>query len=139
VSDKTYPGPAATKKKLKDLGDGSYADVIATDEDNPLSVSPAGTTAGADQSANAPAVGNVLKTIAANASRGGFYIQNQSAVTLQVVLDHATGSPTIVLVDPGSGANAQGGDWSFSQAGVRHTGQIRIAGLAGSQFGAMEF
>jgi hypothetical protein len=139
MADISYPAPGGATKKLKDMGDGTHAEVVKIDTTEALSVAPAGATAGADRSANAPSVGNVLKTIAANADRGGFYIQNQSAVTLQVVLDHATGDPTIVLVDPGYSANRQGGDWSFSQAGLRHVGQIRIAGTAGSQFAATEF
>jgi hypothetical protein len=98
-------------------------------------------TTGADWSNSAPSLLATLKTIPANAARIGFSVQNQSAATLQIVLDHdGTGSNyTVWLVDPGAGANRQGGDWSFAQAGIRHSGQIRICGATGSQLAAWEF
>lgn len=95
---------------------------------------------GNDWSGSAAAVGTVLATIPANYCRRGFYIQNQSANQIQVVLDDgASGTPTIVLIAAGGGVNQQGGDWSFTQAGIRHVGRIRICGTVGTQFGAREY
>lgn len=97
--------------------------------------------AGTDRSANKPALLATLQTIAANAARVGLYVQNQSASQLQVVLDQDnTGTDyTVILVDPGNGANGQGADWSMAQAGIRHVARIRICGTAGAQFASREY
>jgi hypothetical protein len=94
-----------------------------------------------DGSANQPVLAaNLLSTFPVNNSRLSFYIQNQSADTLQVVIDDGNGGPvTIVLVDPGAGANKQGGDWS-PPIGWRLTGRIRIYGPNSTdQFAAREY
>jgi len=113
---------------------------------NPMPVSGAVTAAlplgaGTDRSANKPTLLSVLATIPANAARVGFYVQNQSASQLQVVLDQDnTGTDyTVILVDPGNGANGQGADWSMAQAGIRHSARIRVCGTANAQFAAREY
>lgn len=100
---------------------------------------PAGT--GTDRSVNRPTLLTTLATIAAKSDRVGFYIQSQAASQLQVVLDQDnTGTDyTVILVDPGNGANGQGADWSMAQAGIRHTARIRICGVTGAQFAAREY
>lgn len=97
--------------------------------------------AGTDRSVTKPALLTTLATVAANAARVGLYVQNQSASQLQVVLDQDnTGTDyTVILVDPGNGANGQGADWSMAQAGIRHVTRIRICGTTGAQFAAREY
>jgi hypothetical protein len=103
-------------------------------------------TAGTDHSNAQPELLSVLETIAPNASRVGFWWQNQSAATIQIVIDHdTTGENYSVILSasgaaPGSGlANVQGDSSSLGALGIRHTGQIRICGAEGSQFAAAEF
>lgn len=98
-------------------------------------------TVGVDHSVSAPALLNTLATIAPNANRLAFYVQNQSASLVQVVLDHdLTGSNySVILVGPGSNPNGQGADWSMINAGLRHIGQIRICAVAGAQVLATEY
>lgn len=98
-------------------------------------------TVGADHSVAPATLLTVLGTIAPNANRIGFYWQNQSGATIQVVLDHDTSGTnyTVILAGPGAGAGSQGADNSFAQMGIRHTGQIRICGAAGSQIAVGEY
>lgn len=82
---------------------------------------------GTDDSVNKPsALGHLVITIAANTSRKGFFVQNQSAATIQVVLTAAGGSDTtFVLLAPNvSGAGFAGASVDFS--GMPHSGEIQV-------------
>lgn len=111
---------------------------------NPLATAlPA--TFGTDHSRSVPSLLNVLATVAPNASRVGFYWQNQSAADIQIVLDHDTSGTNYTVIitatgaAPGGPGNVQGADNSFAQMGIRHVGQIRICGVAGSQIAVGEY
>lgn len=84
---------------------------------------------GTDASNAAPAAGNILQTATA---AHGFYVQNQSAVALQVILDNGAGANvTILALDPSTyGAGRQGA----STDPIPFAGRVRVAGTAGSQF-----
>lgn len=75
-----------------------------------------GGSTGMDYSANKPALAaNLLSTAAVNSTRSSIEVQNQSANTLQVVLDDGAGAnQAIILLAPGAGANSQGADWTSS-------------------------
>lgn len=102
-----------------------------------VTLTPAGSI-GTDASAAPPsAAAQLLLTIAVNANRIGYVIQNQSADQLQVHLDNGTSGASILLLASG-GANAPGG--SLNWDGMPHTGRIRIYGPnAGAQVGAREW
>lgn len=56
---------------------------------------------------------NLLSTIPVNAGRCLVDVQNQSANTIQVVLDDGAGNnQSIILLGPGFQANSQGGEWT---------------------------
>ena len=94
---------------------------------------PLASAAGTDASGSAPGVGNVLTTFTVS-SPGQYRVQNQSASTLQVILDDGLGgTPSIFLIGPGS-AGTQGGDTSPELKWF--VGRVRVAGPAGSQFAA---
>lgn len=134
LSDGTNEWPACVPAYVAGGSAGAW-DLVPVGPSSPLPVATqlaAGTPT--DHSSAPPAQLTTLVTILANANRRGLYVQNQSAGTIQVVL-----GTTIILIDPGAGANRQGGDWSFAQAGILYTGQILICGAAGSQVGAMEY
>lgn len=131
--------PATPPIAVSGVDGGGLKRHLLTDADGvPLTRLPGG--AGTDHSANKPALLAVQQTIAPNALRNGFYLQNQSADTIQIVLDHdLTGNNYTVCLAAPNGAGNQGSDWSFAQAGIRHTGQIRICAGATDQFAATEF
>ena len=123
-SDQNPDGSFAMRASLEIEG----AAVSAT---NPLPVTTVGAT-GTDASGAAPSIGNVLMTFTVT-NPGRYRVQNQSAATLQVVMDDgATGTPSILLLAPGAGAGQQGGDTSPEISWF--TGRIRVCGAAGSQF-----
>lgn len=78
----------------------------------------------------------LLSTANINADRIGVEVQNQSAATIQVVLDDghdSTGSDVTILLQ-GAGAGAQGGGWSSTT----FRGRVRLYGAAGAQVSAYE-
>lgn len=77
-----------------------------------------------DYSANAPAhLANLIATVPINAGRNHIEVQNQAAVAIQAVIDDgAGGNEAIILLDAGSGANAQGGAWESNS----FKGRLRI-------------
>ncbi len=93
---------------------------------------------GIDGSAHLPPIGPVQTTFAASPSRTGFYVQNQclNVGSIEIILDHAAGAPTIIIVGQTSSGPL---DWSMARAGIRHTGQIRIAADPSCQFAAAEW
>lgn len=93
---------------------------------------PAGST-GTDVSNNgAGLLGTHLASLAANPTRKGFVVQNQSAETIQVALTVAGSLPaTVILLLPGSGGTGTpGGSVDFS--GCPHQGQIDVYGTSSS-------
>lgn len=88
---------------------------------------------GSDWSANAasiPIVGFVLlSTVPVTQYRQFVEVQNQSAGTIQVVLDDGAGNQITSILLTGVGANTQGGGWSSDT----FTGRIRTYGATGSQ------
>lgn len=99
----------------------------------PILTSPANSSSGTDDSANAPAALTTLATLTV-ATPGAYRVQNQSAATIQVIMDNGTSGPTIFLLAPGAGANQQGADTSPELPWF--VGRIIIAGPSGSQFAA---
>ena len=87
---------------------------------------------GADASGSSPAA--LATLVSFNVTNAGcYYVQNQSAATLQVIFsDGAGGTPSTMLLAPGAGAGAQGGDTSPPMPWF--IGQIIVAGPTGSQF-----
>jgi hypothetical protein len=90
---------------------------------------------GADASANRP---TAMATLASGTvtHAGQLYVQNQSAATIQVILNPTGANPTYILIDPGAGANHQGGDWQAASNMPWFTGAFIIAGPNGSQVAA---
>ncbi|MDB5405200.1 MAG: hypothetical protein JWL84_112 [Rhodospirillales bacterium] len=88
----------------------------------------------ADASVNQQTIGglNLLATVAPSTSRaGGYWIMNESAATITVVLDDGAGNAsTQYLIGPGAGANQQGG--SIDSSTGLFQGRIRVYGIAGS-------
>lgn len=80
----------------------------------------------------------LLATVAANAHRIGFLVQQQSANAVWVVLDDgASSTPTTLVLDPAAGANRQGG--SIDMSSCPHSGRIRVYGTSGSQVAVAEW
>lgn len=145
----TFPTSAAKRRpspRWSFLIVVALAGVLATSPgqaQTPITL-PAGNL-GVDGSGNAPAIGQVQVIFAANPSRIGLYVQSQCQPKwlmgqipngiVQVILDHDTGPPTIVLV----GLQDAPIDWSMAAAGIRHTGRIRIAADPACQFAAGEW
>lgn len=79
---------------------------------------------GADFSANKPAIAaNLLVTVPVNAARNSIEVQNQSAETIQVVMDDGAGNNvSIGLLAPGAAAGAQGS----SYLSITFKGRLRI-------------
>src|SRR5271170_3496485 len=90
---------------------------------------------GTDYSVSAPPVASICATPLAGpvVSLNGFYVQNQSAVTLYVVLDDPAAETTagVMLLAPGAGAGQQGADTNLLPG---FKGRIRVCGTSGSQF-----
>jgi hypothetical protein len=117
----TQPVSIATLPALP-AGTNSIGSVI------PLPVSANGTDASGAQ----PALGNVLLTFTVT-QPGAYFVQNQSAATLQVVFDNgAGGAQSIQILAPGAGAGLQGADTTPPMSWF--TGRIQVCGPAGSQF-----
>ena len=92
---------------------------------------------GTDYSANAATVpgGSALVTIPVTSGRNYVEVQNQSAVTLQLVRDDgAGGNVTSIFLASGGGAGSQGAGWSSST----FKGRVRVFGTAGSQVAAYQ-
>lgn len=88
------------------------------------------------QSANAPAIPEagfvLLTTIPINGNRATVEVQNQSAGTIQLVLDDGLGTAGTVgstLLNHGTGANTAGQTWTSDT----FKGRARIYGAAGAQ------
>lgn len=87
---------------------------------------------GTDASGAAPSALATLATFTV-AQPGCYYVQNQSAATLQVIFSDGTGgTASTMLLGPGAGAGSQGGDTAPAMAWFK--GKIIVAGPAGSQF-----
>ena len=108
---------------------------IGTDTAGRLQTVAPAAGAGTDTSSAQPTALATLKS-GTVAHAGQLYVQNQSAVTIQLILNPGSGQ-TIVLIDPGVAANRQGGDWSAAQNAPWFLGAFTIAGAAGSQVAAM--
>ena len=87
---------------------------------------------GTDASGAAPAALVTLATFTVTHA-GCYYVQNQSAATLQVIFsDGQGGTSSTMLLAPGAGAGMQGAD--TAPAMLWFTGKIIVAGPANSQF-----
>jgi hypothetical protein len=88
---------------------------------------------GTEDSSNPPGLlATLMKTIAANPIRKGFFVQNQAVTPVQVVLSTAGGGDkTIIVLNPASVAGQAGGSVDFS--GLPHAGEIQIYGTAGTE------
>ena len=90
---------------------------------------------GQDYSGSAPSIASICAAPLAGpaVALNGFYVQNQSAATLYVVLDDPAGqaTPSVMLLAPGAGAGQQGAD---TNSLPWFKGRIRVCGPAGSQF-----
>ena len=97
-------------------------------------------TTGVNHSSSPPSLLPVQQTIPPNANRVNVIAQNQSAATIQVILDHDLSGTnyTVFLLGP-AGANMQGGEISLVGLGIRHIGQVRIAAPAGAQYAVGEW
>lgn len=137
-SDGTFGAHWPISKVAFGERDSVYKIVSATDPMPVISRATGGVVT--DHSANAPTVGSLgtlLTTIAVNAARRSAYVQNQSANVIFIVIDDgASSTPMIIVLDPGAGANRQGGAHGFSD--FLHTGRIRVYGTAGAQIAAGE-
>ncbi len=86
----------------------------------------------------------LLATAPAMAGRSGWFVQNQSAARVFVVLDDgrsavsdtSDASRSVFILDAGAGANAQGGSMGSQDTGL-FWGRIRIYGPAGAQVALM--
>lgn len=90
-------------------------------------------TVGTDASANAPALfPTLLATLAVNAARNYFEVQNQDESDIQVVMDDGTGTnQSVVILGAATGDNKQGGAYTNNY----ERGRIRVFGAdAGAQF-----
>lgn len=80
----------------------------------------------------------LLATVAANAHRIGFLVQQQSANAVWVVLDDGgSGTATTIVLDPAAGAGRQGG--SLDMTSCPHSGRIRVYGTTGAQVSVAEW
>lgn len=107
---------------------------------NPLPTTSSGAgSVGADYSANAatiPISGYVLlTTVPANSTRSRIEVQNQSAGTVQIVLDNGSGANQSSVLLTGVGASQQGGGWWSTS----FTGRARIYGASGAQVYAAQY
>jgi hypothetical protein len=132
MADITYAVLTGQNKKLKDMGDGTYADVVYV-AGSGSSVAQAGSV-GADYSANKPTLPNVganfaasgpyasyvlIATVAASPSRNNIDIENTSGAQIAIVRDDGTAAnaaapvnASVFALGGGSGAGAQGGSWT---------------------------
>ncbi|HXJ94204.1 MAG TPA: hypothetical protein VMT20_15255 [Terriglobia bacterium] len=95
-----------------------------------FSYTPQGAGLGTDHSENPPAPLTVLASGTVS-HPGALYVMNQSAATIQIWLQGATAP---ILLDPGAGADRQGGDWSAVINMPWFVGTFTINGASGSQF-----
>ena len=88
-----------------------------------------------DASVSKPAPTNLLATIAANAGRLGFFVQNQSAAVITVAFTNPdTSGVTYLVLEPSASGAGHGGGF-VDMGSCPHYGAIAIWGTAGSQVG----
>jgi hypothetical protein len=131
MADITYAVLTSQNKKLKDMGDGTYAEVIYSGSGG--SVAQAGST-GLDYSANKPTLPNIganfaasgpyasyvlIATVAASPSRNNIDIENTSGAQIAIIRDDGTAAnaaapvnASVFALGGGSSVGAQGGSWT---------------------------
>jgi hypothetical protein len=87
---------------------------------------------GTDASGAPPALANILGSFTVT-QPGAYFVQNQSAATLQVIFDNGSGGDVSVqLLAAGGNAGSQGADTTPPMP--FYIGRVQIAGPAGSQY-----
>ncbi len=112
--------------------DPATAALQASNAGSGITVKPANGV-GAEVSTVQPTLLTLLDTYTVT-NAGEYYVQNQSAGTLQVVFDDGAGTAgtvSVQLLGPGASANTQGGDTSPPMAWF--VGRVRVYGAAGAQ------